>query len=358
MYKITEKEIDYILKDIKANGVILEDLQNNLLDHICCIIEHEMTENEDFYKFYRKILPRFFKNELKEIQVETEKLITFKNYYAMKNTLKLSGIGSILFTLFGAILKTFHLPGAGITIVLGGLLFSLTFLPLLIVLKFKDEEKKVDKWVLSLGLALSMMITTGIIFKIMHWPYANFLMLSGVVGFTFGYVPIYFLTRIRRPELRFNTIVNSVLMMACGGLLFSLFDLGYSTQVKQKTEMIENQLVSNVNSLVQSNAALYATKSDNGTTNEFHNISIVLNRELSNMKVKYEKSSRFDYHLFQSVIRNYNQKVKELFPGLNQLKLNEEMVVLGNSNSLSLPFQLDLIQLQVATNENTYLQSI
>ena len=43
-----------------------EDLQENLLDHICCIIENELGESEDFYKFYEKILPRFFKKDLRK----------------------------------------------------------------------------------------------------------------------------------------------------------------------------------------------------------------------------------------------------------------------------------------------------
>lgn len=82
MHKITEDEIDFILEDIKANGVVIEDLQYNLLDHICCIIENEKSDSEEFYEFYKKVVPRFFKKDLKEIQEETEVLLTFKNYYA------------------------------------------------------------------------------------------------------------------------------------------------------------------------------------------------------------------------------------------------------------------------------------
>jgi hypothetical protein len=38
MYCINDKQIDYILSDIRARGVEMEDLQYNLLDHICCLI--------------------------------------------------------------------------------------------------------------------------------------------------------------------------------------------------------------------------------------------------------------------------------------------------------------------------------
>jgi hypothetical protein len=147
MYKVTDEQIDFILDNIRANGVTIEDLQYNLLDHICCIVEDEMPEGENFYKFYENVMPRFFDKELKEIEQETNNLLTFKNYYAMKNTLKISGIISSVLTIFGAVFKVMHWPGAAMLIVLGGLSFSLIFLPLMIVLKFKDEESKISKWV-------------------------------------------------------------------------------------------------------------------------------------------------------------------------------------------------------------------
>jgi len=66
MRTLDEKEIDFIFNDIKARGVTIEDLQLNLLDHICCIMEEELSYDQDFYKFYENVLPRFFKNELRE----------------------------------------------------------------------------------------------------------------------------------------------------------------------------------------------------------------------------------------------------------------------------------------------------
>ena len=42
MYCITEQQIEYILNDIRRNGIETEDLQLNLLDHICCMAEHNL----------------------------------------------------------------------------------------------------------------------------------------------------------------------------------------------------------------------------------------------------------------------------------------------------------------------------
>ena len=61
MYALSEKQIDFILNDIKIRGVEMEDLQLNLLDHVCCIIECEFEPEGDFEDFYHKTISKFFK---------------------------------------------------------------------------------------------------------------------------------------------------------------------------------------------------------------------------------------------------------------------------------------------------------
>ena len=84
MYCITEQQIAYILNDIRRNGVETEDLQLNLLDHICCILEQTLKEDDDFERFYHQTIKQFYRKELREIEEETINLLTFKNYYSMK----------------------------------------------------------------------------------------------------------------------------------------------------------------------------------------------------------------------------------------------------------------------------------
>lgn len=249
MYKVTDEQVDFMLHEIRARGVLIEDLQWNLVDHMCCIVEHEMSETDDFYRFFERLLPRFFNDNLREIQEETENLLTFKHFYAMKKTVNIAGLLTVLLTVAGAILKVLHLPGAGISIVLGIAFFSLIFLPLMVILKFRDEVSATDKLVLSTGFVIGAVAAIGVLFKLMHWPTANILMISGISGLTFLYVPLYFFTRVRRPELRFNTIINSVLMTAAGGLLFSLMNLSSSEKIKQNDAKSQQLMAEQVNEL-------------------------------------------------------------------------------------------------------------
>ncbi|MNV16434.1 hypothetical protein D3C71_1071970 [compost metagenome] len=236
MVRISDEQVDFILHEIEARGVTIEDLQWNLLDHMCCIIEDEMSETDNFDQFFQGLLPRFFNDNLREIQEETELLLTFKHFYAMKKIVNISGLLAATFTFLRSVLKVLHLPGAGISFVLGIVIFSLLFLPLMIALKFRDEATKTDKLVLSFGFLVGIITSLGFLFKMMYWPGANLLMLSGLVTFTFVYVPVYFFSRFRRPELKFNATVNAVLMMACGGLLFAMYNLWYSTKLEESSQ--------------------------------------------------------------------------------------------------------------------------
>jgi hypothetical protein len=251
MVRVSDEQVDFILREIEARGVTIEDLQWNLLDHMCCIIENEMSETDNFDQFFQRLLPRFFNDNLREIQEETELLLTFKHFYAMKKTVNISGLLAAIFTLMGSVLKVLHMPGAGISFVLGIAIFSLIFLPLMIALKFRDEGSKTDKLVLSFGFLVGIVTSLGFLFKLMHWPGANIMMLSGLIAFTFVYVPIYFFSRVRRADLRFNTTVNSVLMMACGGLLFAMYNLGYSTKVDESSQQAYRLLNEEVDKMNQ-----------------------------------------------------------------------------------------------------------
>jgi F0F1-type ATP synthase assembly protein I len=389
MYKVSDEQIEFILDNIKANGVVIEDLQYNLLDHICCIIEHEMPEEEDFYKFYEYIMPRFFNKELREIQAETEQLLTFKNYYAMKNILKTSGLISVGLILLGAIFKTMHWPGASISIALGGLIFSLLFLPLMIVLKFKDEESITDKLVLSFGFFLAMAISMGMMFKFMHWPYANFLMNWGLTLFVFTYVPLYYITRVRRAELRFNTTVNTILMMVCGGMLYGLSNIGVRETPKESLIASHQYMEYNIKQLSAANTQLHKLVEEPHNSAQFIATSTQLFEVIENTKanlvaqsegiafeqallfditsLKYpndfkvvnthfvDKTGTYSLNTLMQNVEQYNKQVLTNFPNSEEKKIAVEKLQLEDTTLAVVLQQLTQIQLHVVSSENSYL---
>ena len=125
----------------------------------------------------------------------------------------------------GSLFKIMHWPGAAVMIILGSFLFAFLFIPLIILKKFKEESFSKDQIIYSLGIILGTVLGLGFIFKIMHWPMATILMLSSIILFNFLYVPAYFISRYNRDELRYSTVINSVMMFSFGSILFAMFEL-------------------------------------------------------------------------------------------------------------------------------------
>lgn len=389
MHKITDDQIDFILNDISTKGVTIEDVRYDLLDHICCVIENEKPENEDFFKFYEYILPRFFKESLREIQAETELLLKFKDYYAMKKSLYISGLASAVLTLAGATLKTFHLPGAGIMIVLGVVLFALIFLPLMIALKFKDDESVTDKLVFSAGLLLGIVTSLGILFKLMHWPYANIMMRTGLTLFVFGYTPLYFVTRIRREDQKFQTTVNTVLLMATGGLLYGMYNLGYSKGVDDSYQTAFAYVEHNEENIQSINAQYYAKvtqvssvaelkaasesldKKIEGikkhiveqiegieikTDQSFASVDLMHPKEVKKVAQLFEESdSEWSKESLMEEIKSYNLAISEVIPAQKEVLIDIKMLPMENLTLELLLQELTQLQLQIAHTENSFL---
>ncbi len=75
MFPINDQHIDFVLRDLDANGIKTPDLQQNLLDHICILAERDLTEGDDFYIYYRSAILSFYREELAEIETETRFLL-------------------------------------------------------------------------------------------------------------------------------------------------------------------------------------------------------------------------------------------------------------------------------------------
>ncbi len=137
------------------------------------------------------------------------------------------GIGSSIIIIVGCLLKIFHLQGEEEVLTLGFLFFSLIFMPFIIFSQLK--EKKIIHAIA--GFFLSTLIL-GVLFKIMHWPFANFLISWSVTISLFGVTPIYIIsnyyTKINEnfsKEDRMKSILIGVFILAILSLKYAMMDL-------------------------------------------------------------------------------------------------------------------------------------
>src|SRR5688572_29782073 len=96
MYCLSDKQVDFIATDIRQRGIHLQDLQENLLDHICIIIEEKLEKEEDFEVVYATVIKSYYKTELKEIEEEALFLVQYNHHYVLSRGL----FFTILFSIF------------------------------------------------------------------------------------------------------------------------------------------------------------------------------------------------------------------------------------------------------------------
>lgn len=222
MYCLSDQQIDYILDDISARGVKMESLQQNLLDHVCCIIEQNLEENGDFELFYATAIKTFYKTQLSEIEDETILLLTFKNYYAMRKTMLVTGAISAAAFILGSFLKLMVWPGAGLLLLLGFVMITFLFLPLLFIIKAREVSATRDKLILATGTFSGILYCISMLFLVNHWQGAHQIWMVTLSVTAFLFLPSYFFTGIRKEETRVNTIVSTIILVAVIGIQFTL----------------------------------------------------------------------------------------------------------------------------------------
>lgn len=222
LYQLSEAEIDFIIDDIRARGIEMESLQNDLVDHICCLIERNPEATGDFRRCYAATVVTFFRDDLKEIEAETKLLLNNKHYYTMKKLMIISGVAATILLSTGIILKFLHMPGAAIGIFTGIILFSLVFLPLMFTFRAKEQQSSRDKILSGIGTLAGILISLSALFKIQHWPYANMMAMSGIAILLLIYLPYNFISGIRKTDTKLNATMTSILLIAGCGLFFSL----------------------------------------------------------------------------------------------------------------------------------------
>ncbi|GAA5022860.1 hypothetical protein GCM10011506_00030 [Marivirga lumbricoides] len=191
---ISEEQVDFVSRQIKESGITSQALQDDLIDHFCCLIEIDMQKGISFEKAYQKAFQQTTPNGFTEIQHETLFLINHKTIIIMKQFTYISGYIFALSTTVGAFFKIMHLPGASVLMFSGLLGISFIFLPMLLINKFKNKvfsllSEKL-KWIL--GTASLMIIITASIFKMLHLQGAGILLGIGFLVFGLGFLPFLF----------------------------------------------------------------------------------------------------------------------------------------------------------------------
>ena len=131
---ITAQHIEFIERNLKLYGVKSKDLREDLLDHICTYIE--TNASDDFDTLYQEALQKFGGySSFQNLQLETN------------------------------------------------------------LQKFAQQAIRIRRMLHVISTLAVLLILTGLLFKMMHWPYATILLFSGCVVFILIVIPTFFYDR-------------------------------------------------------------------------------------------------------------------------------------------------------------------
>ncbi|MFZ6053053.1 GldL-related protein [Halocola ammonii] len=134
--ELTENQIERIYSDIHKKGVTMNELADSLVDHICCAIERE--KEMSFEEAYQQALAAFGDDGLQRTQRETILFINQKKEIIMKKTMFILGYIAVSLITTGLLFKLQHWPGASIMLVFGIGLLNFGFLPMYFYGRYKQ----------------------------------------------------------------------------------------------------------------------------------------------------------------------------------------------------------------------------
>jgi len=194
MSKLTDEQIDFIVNQVNNSQIDSNELKEDLVDHFCCVIEDYLRQGKSFEESYNTAYQIVCPNGFNEIYQESIFLLTSKRIKIMKKLLFITGFIAAFIVTTGILFKIQHWPQGGLLLLIAFTVLIFVLLPLVFLHYYKKEYSKFISYKLKyiLGyLGLALLLTGGVL-KLLHWPGSGIALLLSVVVLNFGFLPILF----------------------------------------------------------------------------------------------------------------------------------------------------------------------
>ncbi len=209
MAELTDQQVQIILDQIKKEGILRADLQNDILDHICCLIEEQMETGAAFDEAFMKVFLSFSPaGGLKRIALEIN-LISTEKIMIMKKIMIVTSSVVMMFFFITMVFQGMRLLNNYEWDFMADLAFAnqylicLLFLPVYWFRQYKlatDTEDGLSRTLRQISFAAGFLcseaLVNAVFFKLMQMPGGNQLFIvAGVLGAM--YIPFYGIRRLK-----------------------------------------------------------------------------------------------------------------------------------------------------------------
>ncbi|WP_044211959.1 hypothetical protein [Flammeovirga sp. OC4] len=198
--KLNSEQEKAIEEYVDAQGLKIQTLRDDIIDHLCCVVESELGKGKPFDQSFEQAILDLAPDGLLEIQNKTVFLLNSKRIIMMKKLTYLTGLLGAVALTAGITFKLLHMAFATELFMLGFLVLLLVFIPLLAIDRYKVILSKTISVRLKFILGVAAAVITGLsaVFKMMHLQGADLLLLFGAFLFAFGFLPFYFFTMYKK----------------------------------------------------------------------------------------------------------------------------------------------------------------
>lgn len=197
---LTTDQEQRIIDMVDAHDFRIPTLRDDLVDHLCCVVEYKMKNGIDFESALHQAVHEVAPKGLKQIEEETFFLINSANIISMKKTMYLIGLLSAMSICVGWTFKILHWRMGNELSMYGMMVFLFLFLPMLFISSYRHSVKKAlsEKMKVVLGFSSATVLGLSIVFKFLHLQGADWMLLAGACLFSFGFLPFLFFTMYRK----------------------------------------------------------------------------------------------------------------------------------------------------------------
>jgi hypothetical protein len=191
--KLSQELVEVIRRRIDKSDMTMERLKEDVLDHVCCVVESKMRDGKSFELALEEAFHEVAPNGLDEIQRKTFYLLQSPRFFLMKGIVYSIGLFSAAAISLGWLFVLLQWTGGRELLNYGSLVFLMIFIPMLGLSQRKKTSTMLrDKLRLLIGITSSLTVGLAIVLKLFHLQGADIILVGGVLLFTFGFLPFLF----------------------------------------------------------------------------------------------------------------------------------------------------------------------
>lgn len=210
MKELSETQVEYIRNRIRREGINRADLEHDILDHLCCLVEQEADDAGNFEEAFERVFHGFAPaGGMKRIQLEVN-YTSIKKIIDMKKFILITASLVLTFFFFTTLLHGIRLLNGYEWPFMEALAFINQYAICLFILPVywfhhyrmalleqgEGLSLAATQFMFVVGFLCSEALVNAVFFKIMHLPGGNQLfIITAALGMV--YVPFYCLRKYR-----------------------------------------------------------------------------------------------------------------------------------------------------------------